>query len=268
MRDDHFVLETENGWLAGFRNMFANENVQWWRTGKWLTHLIVWFILLDVLIIANLYILPVVFSQEPRINSTEKIVQQATGMFFTLAGLYLPAGIVILVHDSIIRERELGTMAWIMSKPVSRPSFVLSKMAANVIAIMIIMVVVPGIVAYGVLSLYTGGLINATGFAVGLGIMALLCLFYLCMTFLMGTITQSRYAVIGFGVIYLFLGLTAAGLLPDIAPYFVWDLSGLARDIAIGNSLPSDYLIQVIAALAWAVIMAAIAIRQIQQVEI
>ena len=58
---------------------------------------------------------------------------------FKMGALVLAAGAVILVHDSIIGERQQGVTEWLLSKPVSRPSYVLSKLVAHGLGVLVIL---------------------------------------------------------------------------------------------------------------------------------
>lgn len=203
-------------------------------------------------------------------TSTRALVQYnaqtVTGLFFALAGsFYLPFGILILTHDSVIRERELGTMAWILSKPLSRFSFALSKVLANTIGVMALMVLVPGVVFYGMVSIYNGSFINAMNYFGALGLLGLLGLFFICLVFALGTVTRSRYAVLGVTAFYIMVGL--ANQLPDITKFTTWKLTDTMAELAAFGQLPSSW-VQVIATAVWVLVLLAVAFFQIEKIEL
>ncbi len=64
------------------------------------------------------------------------------------AGLFPAVGVVIIMQGVVVGEKKSGTAAWVLSKPVTRPAFILSKVIANSLGVLVTMVVLPGIVAY------------------------------------------------------------------------------------------------------------------------
>jgi ABC-2 type transport system permease protein len=242
MPDNEFILVKEKGWLTGFSNMLNKENARWWKTNTWLQQIVIWFLLLNVPMFFILFIS----------HQTENGVPFTVGqtalfggqVFFAISALYLPFGVSIMTHDAIIKERELGTMAWILSKPVSRKSFVLAKIVANATAVLTLMVFVQGILDYTILSIYSGGFLNAVNFFGALCIIALLSMFFLGMMFALGSLTMSRYFVMGAAATFIILGLAASYTMPDIATYLTWKLSETTRDFAMNGSLTMNEIIQ------------------------
>jgi ABC-2 type transport system permease protein len=267
MPENTFIAVRERGWLTGFANMFDNENGRWWRTEKWIIQITAWIVLLDLTMAFLLYVRPYITGEASSPGLVAANVQMVSGLFFSLAGIYLPFGIAIMTHDTIIRERELGTMAWVLSKPVSRISFALSKVLANAIGVLVLMVLAPGIVAYGLISLYNGSFINAADFFGALGILALLCLFYVSLVFMLGSITKSRYAVLGVTALYIMMSMAAADLMQKIGVFLAWRLSYTAADLSAYGTLAQDAATQLIAAGALIVAMLTIAFIRIEKIE-
>ena len=73
-------------------------------------------------------------------------------VFFAVAGMALPIGAIIMGQEEVLDEKQSGTAAWILSKPVSRVAFILAKVTANAIGILIIMVLLEGALAYRLIS--------------------------------------------------------------------------------------------------------------------
>lgn len=268
MPDNSLVNVKDKGWLTGFSNMFDNENRRWWGTERWIIQLTAWIVLMDLTMAFLLYVRPYIAGEAGNPGMAASNVRMVSGLFFSLAGIYLPFGIAIMTHDAIIREREMGTMAWVLSKPISRISFALSKVIANTIGVMVLMVLVPGIVAYGMISLYNGSFINAVNFFGALGILALLCMFYISLVFMLGSITKSRYAVLGVTAMYILMSLAAADQLQKIGVYLSWRLSYTAADLSAYGILASDAVTQFIASGVLIVAMLALSFILIERIEI
>lgn len=268
MPEKAFIDVKDGGLLAGLSNMLANENGRWWSTEKWVIQLTAWIVLLDLTMAFLLYVRPYITGEAGSPGFVSSNVRMVSGLFFSLAGIYLPFGIAIMTHDAVIRERELGTMAWVLSKPISRLSFALSKVIANTIGVMALMVIVPGIIAYAMISLYNGSLINAGNFFGALGILALLCMFYIALVFMLGSITKSRYAVLGVTALYILMSLGAAEQLQKIGTYLSWRLSYTAADLSAYGILAPDALAQFISAGALILVMLGIAFVSVERIEI
>ena len=266
MQDNEFVLVKEKGWLTGFSNMLDKENGRWWKTNTWLQQIFIWFMLLNVPLLFILYI------SHPMLNGVPMTVHETAmfgvQVFMAVSALYLPFGVSIMTHDALIKEREMGTMAWILSKPISRKSFVLSKIIANAAAVLILMVFVQGVIDYAILSIYNGAFLNAGYFFGALCIIALLSLFYLGMMFALGSLTMSRYLVMGAAVLFIIAGMAASYTLPDLATYLTWKLPETARVFAFYGELSSDGVIQLAATAAWIVIFFLISLFEIERIEL
>jgi ABC-2 type transport system permease protein len=266
MQDNEFVLAEEKGWLAGFSSMLDKENGRWWKTNTWLQQAFIWFMLLNVPLLFILYI------SHPTSNGIPMTAPETAlfgvQVFMAVSALYLPFGVSIMTHDAIIKEREMGTMAWILSKPVTRKSFVLAKIVANTAAVLILMVFIQGIIDYGILSLYNEALLNAVNYFGALCIIALLSLFYLGMMFALGSLTTSRYLVLGAAVVFIILGMAASYTLPDISAYLTWKMPETAREFAFSGNLTFDGVIQLVATGVWIMIFFLISIFQVERIEL
>jgi ABC-2 type transport system permease protein len=113
-RSDAIVGLTEvdpRGWRGGIGNLTRKEMTQWWRTKMWWIQLLVWVALLD-----GVTILMMLTGDGEASAIAEEVVRTFPG----LAVITIAIGVVVTVQGSIVGERELGTAAWVLSKPVSR----------------------------------------------------------------------------------------------------------------------------------------------------
>ena len=68
--------------------------------------------------------------------------------FLMIAALAAPIAAISLAQDSILGERHSGTAAWVLSKPLRRPAFILAKLVAHGLGLLVAWVVLPGALAY------------------------------------------------------------------------------------------------------------------------
>ncbi len=185
--------------------------------------------------------LPLVFMRELFAEQLGSPFTAAIDMFFNLAALAPSAGVVILAHGTIIAERQLGTAAWILSKPVARNAFVLAKFVAYGLAMLVLALALPGLVAYAALSLEAGAPLDVVRFATGVGMLALGLLWFLALTLMLGTLTSARGIVLTVPLILLVAGDMLIMLWPTLAELGPWMVGRMALLVAEGGPLLSPW---------------------------
>jgi ABC-2 type transport system permease protein len=126
---------------------------------------------------------------------------------------------------------------------VKRSSFILSKLLANTIGLLITVVMLPGLVGYVQLSLFDGRPLPVRLFVAELGFASLYLLFYLSLTTMLGVLFNSRGPVLGVAVGVAFSNMVGlAGMLETLAPWIVWiapeSLLRLLQLLASGETMP------------------------------
>jgi len=195
----------DKGWKMGFANLFHEANESWWHTKKWLVQSIVWLFLMNI-IIAGIWkvsseIMPGVLVSLRNMASMMDLVMHPFGnslvTYFIICQLGLPMAAIIAGQDAFIGERQSGTAAWVLSKPVSRAAFILSKLAASSIGLFVTGVLIQGVGVYAQLSSRTGSLWPIAGFMGAMGMLFLNVLFYLTLSYMLGAFFTNRGAVLG-----------------------------------------------------------------------
>ena len=116
----------ERGWQRGFRNLFHNENYLRWGGRRWLPATLTWIAILNgfVLLVA------LANAQDGSMSPTA-IALDCAQVFVSIGAIATAIGVVVGVQGSIVREKQLGTAAWVLSKPVSRHAFILAKLLSH-----------------------------------------------------------------------------------------------------------------------------------------
>ncbi len=180
--NSEFNLRNVQGWRSGLSNLLSAEFGRW-GTMDWYIMMAIWLAIINASLLGVL--------------SGSDDVASAIVLLGLLAGMFPVINVVIVLQDVIIGEKETGTAAWILSKPVSRPAYILSKIIGNVVGIVVSLALVPGIVAYATIFLLKGVLLPPGAFFAGIAILALNLIFFLTLTLMLGTIFDSRGGVIG-----------------------------------------------------------------------
>lgn len=168
-----------------------------------------------------------------------------TGIFIALL---LPMGMVA-------REKERGTAAFVLTKPISRAAFLAAKLVA-LLALLGAGVALAALVTY----IYTAILFEpmTVGGFIGCSLLVLLSLVvYGLLTFLGSTLVRSQLAAVGVGLAAWVL-ISLIGINPTAAQYTPAGLLAPASALARGVA-PDHLLLSVIANIVLCVVLAAAA---------
>jgi ABC-2 type transport system permease protein len=245
----------ERGWRRGFDNLFRNENHLRWGRSRWLVPALIW------LAILNGFILLVAYAEADDGSTPAEIAAECIAIFMTFGTSAGAVGAVTGIQGAIIREKQLGTGAWVLSKPVSRNAFVLAKLLSHSLAYLILPLLVPSIAFYIQSQMLWGQTPALSLFLAGWLVMTLHLLFYVSFTIMLGTLFNSRAPVSAIGLGFLFGGQIFPSFLPVWATLiFPWKLSELAPALALGQPLPPGWPIPLIATAIWTVVFVVIAL--------
>ena len=219
-------------WFSGFGNIFSKENHQWWGTRKWLIQVAVWLVLINGFVLGFSVILPNLPKYKAAMQTLSasevaavkaEFARQGLGMFFIFSGLIAGAGVVVFAQDALIGEKRSGTAAWLLSKPVSRTAFLLAKLAADAIGIVVTIAIVQGAIGYFVLRAGTGISFQVPNFMAAMGLVAMVLFFMLSLTYMLGSLSNSRGLVVGIPLLLITL-VQYQNLVPVLAKFMPWNL--------------------------------------------
>jgi ABC-type transport system involved in multi-copper enzyme maturation permease subunit len=254
-----------NGWRMGLANMLAKENFAWWRTRRWWIQILVAVIILNGSLALNL-----------RDGQLFSVDSQAINFLMTSA-LLVPIFVVILTQDAILSERHAGTTAWVLSKPLRRSAFILSKLIAYGLGFLLTWVLIPNVIFY--FQLVAAGRVGLSipGFIGLIGVSFLNLLFYLTLALMLATLFNNRAPGLGISILIAWVGPLQFLVRPidkyipwlnDILPWKLMSSIGdapLAGYLALGAKLPT--LLPIIATVLWCVLFVGLAIWRIGREE-
>lgn len=259
-------LATEHGWRSGMANLVRKENDQWWRTRRWWIQSLLWLVILNGTLAIGLWVMPIV---EPDLKLEAALAYE----FFVQMMAWFPMfAVIVIAQGAIVSEKRSGTAAWILSTPVSRESFILSKLLANALGFLVTVIIIQGAVAYAQLSLYGGALLPVGPYLAVLGLYGLYLLFYLALTLMLGTFFDARGPVLGIAIGVAIASMRGLGqLLSGYAPWLVKILPEAlpvqANAVATGTPLPSDWPVPIVVVLLYSVAFMALAIWRFKREE-
>jgi len=137
---------------------------------------------------------------------------------------------ILLAMGSVAGEKESGTAAFVLVKPVSRFAFLAAKFSGIAVTIALA-VLICGLAAY----LYTDLLfapLTVLGFGVAFLVILLGLLEMAAVTFLGSTLVRSAIPAAGIGIVALVVAGVVSSV-PNVGHFTPFGLNGLASDLAL-----------------------------------
>lgn len=255
-------------WTRGLMNMLAKENRVWWGTRKWIVQSILWTLVITGSVAFTLYVLSIL----PVLRRPDVVDGYGTGaaalqLFFNISGFTFAIGVIVITHDIIVGERETGTAEWVLSKPLSRKAFVLSKIVASTIGISATMVILQGAFLLLVARLFHGD-IDFFPFAKGLAVMWLVCFFYITFVVFLGTVLNSRGAVLGVAFLFFLTGFLLPLAFEKTFYFMPWRLSDVGFAFSMSLAGNAKLLLPILMTSIWSLLFTAGALWRIEKIEI
>jgi ABC-2 type transport system permease protein len=210
------------GWRMGYANLARKEFGQWWGTKMWWIQSLMWLIVLNGITTAIML--------DNGGMSNAELMNETVMSFFLISTTAVGIAIVLTIQGAIVGEKELGTAAWVMSKPASRTSYVLSKLTAYFVGFAVTALVIPSAVFLVEAKLLLPEPVDYASFALGMGILALAMLFFIVLTLALGTVFKGRGPIAGIGIGLILVGQFFKGMLPLslvlLTPWLLGDVAG------------------------------------------
>ncbi len=204
-KSGQFQLVAETGWKRGLGNLLRGELSSWFESSRWLKQLALWVGI---------------------VNSMMLIMALASNggdgpnflfMYGIFGGMFVAFGVMIVMQRAIVGEKRQGTAAWVMSKPVTRSAFVVSRLLGNALGILVTSTIIPAVLVYVTAGLLTPlGWLPPLGYLAGMAMYTLHVLFWLTLTLMMGVFFESTGGVIAVPTALYFALWTLPSLLPDL----------------------------------------------------
>lgn len=257
MEARQYALRPARGWWDGFRNLLRKENGEWLSGRKWLVHAAIW-----LMVVAGVPAL-VAFVGASRGAYPEEVNELGVLVFFVMSQVAAVIAVVVRTQGAIVGERQNGTAEWVLSKPVSREAFLLSKLVVHAAWLLVVTLLLPAIVFYFWIPAISDLPLPPVRFLGGVGMVALSLLFYLALSLLLGIVFESRGPVAGivFGFAVTGFALTHFDVPESATSIFPWLMFEFGRFLVAGDRLPATALISIGATATWSGLFVALALR-------
>ena len=205
-----FLIVNEKGWRRGLSNLLRGEWSSWFKSSRWWKQLLMWFLIINVMMGIMVY------------ATTVATLEGSDGppiflMYGIFGGMFVAFGVMIVMQRVLVREKNSGTASWVLSKPVTRTAFVVSRLLVNSIAIQLTSVIVPGFFLYITLGMFSDlGWLSPLGFMVAILMVALHTFYWIAFVLMMGTFFESSSGVIAVPMALFFTFWMGTGLVPPL----------------------------------------------------
>ena len=203
-------LVNEKGWRRGLGNLLRGEYSSWFKSSRWWKHLLMWLAIINGL----MGIMGIASAKAAEEGSDGPPILFMYGWFGAMFGAI---GVMIIMQRVLVREKQQGTAAWALSKPVTRTAFVVSRLVVNSIAILLTSVIVPGMILYLTLGLFSDlGWLSPFGFMAGQLMFLLHTFYWIAFVLMMGTLLESSGGIIGVSMTLFFTFWYGPNLIPAL----------------------------------------------------
>jgi ABC-2 type transport system permease protein len=274
-KSSQFQMVDERGWRRGMGNLLQGELSGWFKSRKWLKQILLWFLIVNLILFFTT--IGLAEATKEALAAGEPIPAVDTPMLYgVFGGMFVAFGVMVIMQRVIVGEKRDGTAAWVLSKPVTRTAFVVSRLVGNMLGIFLTAVFVPGVIAYLTIGIFTPlGWLSPLNYLAGLAVVALSAFFWLTLTLMMGTIYEKSAGVIAIPMgLFFAMWLVPSILTPlmyitpvilTVGPGDSDGFQGVSTSLMMGES-PFSW-IPVISAVIFSAIFITVAIRRFNRQE-
>jgi ABC-2 type transport system permease protein len=165
------------------------------------------------------------------INMPEPTAADAIDQFLKNIGQIGLLVFIFVAAGSVVEEKTRRSLEILLTKPVSRSSFIISKFIS-----LFITIIISYALAAGIFYFYTASLFSAPDpgrFAVMAGDLLVYILMIMALTLWGSTVSKNAVMAAGIGFVFFILFGSLLGLLPALAPYAPGYIFGHYKELMV-----------------------------------
>ena len=236
--NEAFELINETGWRRGLSNMLRSGLARWFKTKTWWIHCLIWGGMAAIIV---------------TLGRKSPTIEELLMISFIFTGIFPAVGVVIIMQDTIVGEKREGTASWVLSKPLTRPAFVLSKVIANSTGVLVTMIIVPFCIAFTIISINQKSLLTPLGSLAAMGVIFISHYFFLSLTLMLGTLLTAGDRLSVFPWQYYSCSRISSDFYHPCVMCLPWNLvvpigttNPLVLSLTMGTPVQSDQLIMLL----------------------
>jgi ABC-type transport system involved in multi-copper enzyme maturation permease subunit len=241
------VAPLGSGRLLGLGNVLRKDVGEWLRGRRfWIVTIV--STVIYALTAANAWINDWVLANLPaapgQVPPTPLPMDPMSNMVAPLATQFFILATIFATISLVISERESGTLAWTVSKPVSRSSVLVSKWLSATGLVWLSAVAIPlAATVPVVVGLYGQPDLTATA-VLGLGLAAVVAV-YAAITIAASTYIPSQAGVAAVGLAAFILPVIVVGIYPPLGAFMPTAIGSVAFGLAAGEA------VSIVTPIAW-----------------
>jgi ABC-2 type transport system permease protein len=162
-------------------------------------------------------------------------VQPLDNVLFAIATQFIVLAVIFATMSLLLAERDSGTLAWTISKPVSRTSVLVSKWLTSTFSLWVAAVVIPLSLTTALVTILYG--LPDLAIVVALGVTLITVpAFFVAVALTAATFVPSQAAVGAIGVAVFVAPQIVGGVVPAITPFFPGSIFDWAVAASTGGS--------------------------------
>ena len=161
-------------------------------------------------------------------------VQPLDNLLFAIGTQFIVLAAIFATMSLLIAERDSGTLAWTISKPVSRTSVLVSKWLTSTLVLWVAAVVIPLAVTTALVTVLYGLPDLATVIVLGVTLIAVPA-FFVAVALAAATFVPSQAAVGAIGLAVFVAPQIVGGVVPALTPFFPGSIFDWAVAVSTGG---------------------------------
>lgn len=188
-------ISKANMWVRAFKNLFQREVQGLLSSFRWLMKGLVYALLINFPLVITLQ----AASATPMAPEDRAGWVLGSGVSVFYWGVIICSIIAAIANGQsrLFSETESAFTAWLFSMPVPYSAYILSKLGTSFVDILLTVFIIPGLIAYGLLTGYIDQWPNFLYFSAGIGLLSLYVFFYFSLILLLNLLLQRRSLIIG-----------------------------------------------------------------------
>jgi len=249
-------MQAPSGALLGFGTFFRKE-LQWWWSGR---AAIVVFAIATLLggfsVLGDRLALTIATAQGQPIPAGAITLDPTLNVLHAQWDQWLVFITIFVSMGLLTTERDSGTLAWSLSKPLSRTSLLLAKWGAALVMLGIFAIALPMLVGTALAPLAYGGLPELGRVATLALLMLSVPAFFLALTLALGTWIRSQAGIAGTAFAVAAVPLVVGMFLPTLAQMWPSSIGGWSTALAGGSAVTPGPPLAWIAAMVFLAVVA------------
>ena len=161
-------------------------------------------------------------------------VEPLDNLLFTIGTQFIVLAVIFATMSLLVAERDSGTLAWTISKPVSRTSVLVSKWLTSTLTLWLAAIVIPLVLTTALVTVLYGLPDLAVVIALGLTLITVPA-FFVAVAIAAATFVPSQAAVGAISAAVFVAPQIVGGIVPTLAPFFPGSIFDWAVATATGG---------------------------------